>query len=378
MTRSEVWRASGEGIVRVPPSSMMLESKLESWIEAEPGIRGALLIIGRQVTTRNGGRLDLLAMDILGDLHVIELKRDRASSLVVSQVLSYGAWVQPLSKDEVRRVFRRYRPDVSLEAVFRECFSAEMPDKINAAQHYAIVAVEVDQATEDSVQVLAAEGVRIKLVLFEHFEDRGADYFVRLTLARSPQRKRGRLKAEFVEERERRKAPKIAGSSTRRTPLTGSDPTESPQRLCSNEAHPHTGESCSWSRSEATAGAARVIAVVKKPETTVGSFDDQIEQFWLWFSPQFQRDHYAYDWLYSLYSDWAKSGGDQAPLIHMVFVRRLKPIATASGHWVDNRARPAALTRAHEPLMDRFPDTLPSKCNAARHGLRRVRKAFNS
>jgi hypothetical protein len=376
MARSEVWRASGEGVVRVPPSSMMLESKLESWIEAEPGILGALLIIGRQVTTGNGGRVDLLAMDILGDLHVIELKRDRASSLVVSQVLSYGAWVQPLSEDEVRRVFRRYRPDTSMEEAFLECFGAEIPDKINAAQHYVIVAVEVDQATEDSVQVLAAEGVRIKLVLFEHFEDRGADYFVRLTLARSPQRKRGRLKPGVVEERERHEAPGIPNSPARKAPLAGSDTTESPQRLCSNEAHPHTGESCSWSRSEATAGVARVIAVVKKPETTVDSFDDQIEQFWLWFSPQFRRDHYAYDWLFRLYSDWAKSGGDQAPLIHMVFVRRLKPIATASEHWVDNRARPAALTRAHEPLMDRIPDTLPSKWNAARHGLRRIRRAM--
>jgi len=67
MARSEVWRAFGEGVLQVLPSSTMLESKLEAWIEDEPLIVGALLIIGRRVTTDTGGRIDLLAMDVIGN-----------------------------------------------------------------------------------------------------------------------------------------------------------------------------------------------------------------------------------------------------------------------------------------------------------------------
>jgi len=36
-----------------------------------------LLIVGQQVHTNSGNRLDLLGMDVDGDLHLIELKRDR-------------------------------------------------------------------------------------------------------------------------------------------------------------------------------------------------------------------------------------------------------------------------------------------------------------
>lgn len=36
-----------------------------------------MLIVGQQVRTERGDRLDILGTDVDGDLHIIELKRDR-------------------------------------------------------------------------------------------------------------------------------------------------------------------------------------------------------------------------------------------------------------------------------------------------------------
>ena len=56
-----------------------------------------LLIIGRQVRTQFGGRIDLLAIDPEGDLLIIELKKDRTPREIVAQVLDYASWVNHLS-----------------------------------------------------------------------------------------------------------------------------------------------------------------------------------------------------------------------------------------------------------------------------------------
>jgi len=369
MTRSEVWRALGGTVVQIPPSTTLLEAKLESWIEENPSILGALLVIGRQVKTDVGGRIDLLAMDALGNLHVIELKRDRASALVVSQVLSYGAWIERLVDGDVHKIFRRYRKNASLNEAFSSRFGSELPEQVNVAQHYVIVAVEVDQATEDSVQVLTGQGFRIELVLFEHFEDRGADYVVRVTYA-APRSLRRRARARSSSN----DPVSVTSASPTGTPAEG-EPV-APGRSCFDHAHPHMGKSCTWSASEAGIGSAAVVAVVKKPERTIASLDEEVDGFWTCFYLEFTRDFYAYKWLYVLYLDWAKNNRRGAPLLRRAFVKRLRLVATASGEWIDNRARPAVAARSYEPLMERVPDSLPVPSNVARRGLRRMRRAL--
>ena len=44
-----------------------------------------VLIIGRQLRTPSGGRIDLLAIDQLGDIVILELKRDRTPREVVAR-----------------------------------------------------------------------------------------------------------------------------------------------------------------------------------------------------------------------------------------------------------------------------------------------------
>ena len=68
-----VW-ANREGVLSpLPKQPLDREERLEEWIERDSSLLGLdLLIIGRQVVTPFGGRIDLLALDAQGDLIIIE------------------------------------------------------------------------------------------------------------------------------------------------------------------------------------------------------------------------------------------------------------------------------------------------------------------
>lgn len=75
----KLWRVVQETELKeLPTSSLEAEYILEDWIAKDSSLLGMeLLMIGRQVTTDFGGRIDLLAIDRQGDVTIIELKTDR-------------------------------------------------------------------------------------------------------------------------------------------------------------------------------------------------------------------------------------------------------------------------------------------------------------
>jgi RecB family endonuclease NucS len=93
-----------------PSSSLDAEKRLEEVLENGIGVLGLdrLLLIGRQVPTRFGKFIDLLALGPSGDLYVVELKRDRTPREVVAQALDYGSWVRELGYDEIAAIFSEY------------------------------------------------------------------------------------------------------------------------------------------------------------------------------------------------------------------------------------------------------------------------------
>ena len=57
-----LWKVDGDSLKEVEKHVLDKEERLENWIEKDPSILGLdLLIIGRQVTTENRGRIDILA-----------------------------------------------------------------------------------------------------------------------------------------------------------------------------------------------------------------------------------------------------------------------------------------------------------------------------
>jgi len=70
-----LWNTHENGVEQIEFSSMGLESELEDILDREISIASpGWMIVGRQVQTSHGKRIDLLAINGDGNLVVIELK----------------------------------------------------------------------------------------------------------------------------------------------------------------------------------------------------------------------------------------------------------------------------------------------------------------
>ena len=148
-----------------------------------------LMVIGREVVTTYGGRIDLLAIDADGNLIVFELKRGQTPREVVSQTLDYGSWVRNLSSEEIATIFVDYQRDTLKKATpkgineaLQEKFDL-IPDELNSSHRLVIVAEELDPSTERIVSYLQeAHDVDINVVFFRTFQDEDRLYLTRTWL----------------------------------------------------------------------------------------------------------------------------------------------------------------------------------------------------
>lgn len=177
-----VWRVD-QGVVSLPSSGMPNEERLEDLIEAEPSILGEpLLVIGRQVGTAHGKRVDLLAIDVEGALHVLELKRDRTPRDVIAQALDYGSWAQSLSHEAILEIFQSYKPGHALEVAYEEAFGGSLPDELNSGHYLTIVAADIDPESQRIVEYLASFDIPVNVVFFRYFKDGDREYVARTWL----------------------------------------------------------------------------------------------------------------------------------------------------------------------------------------------------
>lgn len=172
-----IWRIDGDTRAIVP-ARMDREERLESIVHGDVSILGLdVMIVGRQVPTDYGKRIDLLAIDGDGALVVVELKRDRTPRDVVAQLLDYGSWVKGLGRDDIARIWSE-QADVAFEEGFRGRFGA-MPETLNESHRLVIVASELDPSTERIVSYLSESGIPINAVFFRCFHDEGREYLTR-------------------------------------------------------------------------------------------------------------------------------------------------------------------------------------------------------
>ena len=185
-----MWRIDGDEPRPLTTSVLPAEKDLHEFLRRDPSLLGErLLVIGSEVITPYGARLDLLAIDADGNLHVLELKRDKTPREVVAQVLDYGSWVTDLSRDEIIDIAGRHL-DQPLETAFYEVFDSAPPDELNGSDlHLTIVATELDASSERIVTYLRGFDVPVNAVFFSYLEDDGRRYLARSWLAASDEEK---------------------------------------------------------------------------------------------------------------------------------------------------------------------------------------------
>lgn len=178
-----MWRIDGAEPRALTASALPAEKDLHEFLKRDPSLLGErLLVIGSEVITPFGPRLDLLAIDAEGCLHLLELKRDKTPREVVAQVLDYGSWVSTLSREDVIDIANRHLSQ-PFEAAFEDVFGGAPPDELNHDLHLTVVAAELDASSERIVNYLRTFGVPVNAVFFSYLEDEGRRYLARSWLA---------------------------------------------------------------------------------------------------------------------------------------------------------------------------------------------------
>jgi hypothetical protein len=150
------------------------EARLETWIKNDISIiSNNLMVIGTQVQTSYGHKIDILAINSSGELVVIELKRDKTYREVVVQGLDYATWVKNLTYDEINTIFNKSNPDnLELSETFSEKFEREI-EEYNTDHKILIVGSEIDDSTRRIIEYLSGEpyNVNINALSFNYFKD---------------------------------------------------------------------------------------------------------------------------------------------------------------------------------------------------------------
>ncbi|NOX94630.1 MAG: hypothetical protein GXP04_05895 [Alphaproteobacteria bacterium] len=153
------------------------EATIEGWVVDDLSLIGVDgVIIGQQVETDHGKRIDILALDQDGNLIIVELKRDRSPRDIVAQILDYASWVCRLTTNEVHELAQA-KIGRSLSEVYRNKFDKSLPETLNATHQMIVVASEVDEATKRIIEYLSEEhSVGINASFFNVFEQDGKEW----------------------------------------------------------------------------------------------------------------------------------------------------------------------------------------------------------
>ncbi len=175
MQQVRLWEVTPDGSLQSMPSAEInLEQDLENWLTKNISILDPnLLVIGRQVETGFGGKIDLLCLNSDGDIIVLELKKGKTPREVAAQALEYASWVSSLSTQEITSKANSYLTDSGgLNSAFYQKFGLTLPDDLNQTHSSLIVAESIDPSTERIVRYLSTMDVPINAAAIQHFNDK--------------------------------------------------------------------------------------------------------------------------------------------------------------------------------------------------------------
>lgn len=178
-----IWKL-GDRPVRLDPTPLDAESRLEDMIAADPDVLApGLLVLGRQIATPHGGFVDLLCLDREGRVHVVELKRGKTPREVVAQALDYASWAQGLDYAALKGLFEEKHPGVVFEQAFEDRFGGPPPEDLNESHEIVVVSSQLDPSTERIIGYLADTwGLPVNAVFFRCFRDGPGEYLTRTWL----------------------------------------------------------------------------------------------------------------------------------------------------------------------------------------------------
>jgi hypothetical protein len=194
---------------------------IEEWVEKNPEILDEdLLIIQKEFDgfDDTNERLDLLALDVEGNIVVIELKRDDSGTDVNWQAIKYAAYCSTLNNDDILEIYSDYLGKVGVNSEFTK---AEASKKIaeflgtseddlslNAKQRIILVTKQYRKEVLATVMWLLDNDIDVKCVRIQPYKDEntGSLYLIPTVILPPPNTEDYRIKKnEIRREQEARK-----------------------------------------------------------------------------------------------------------------------------------------------------------------------------
>lgn len=177
MQEIKLWEIENNSVKQIEKSKLDYENRLEKWLLEDISILSSnLVVIGSQVLTPYGKIIDILAINTVGEVVIIELKRDKTYREVVAQVLDYATWIKDLDYDDLNTILNKYGKTEykDIEDLFSSTFNKEVDDiDFNSDHKMLIVGSEIDDSTIRIINYLSQEpySLNINAVNFNYFKN---------------------------------------------------------------------------------------------------------------------------------------------------------------------------------------------------------------
>lgn len=184
MQQIKIWEIDNDTVKQINKSRLDYENRLEKWLIDDISIlSNNLIILGSQVLTPYGKIIDILAINRIGEIVIIELKRDKTYREVVAQVLDYATWVKDLDYDDLNTIFNKHNKSEfqDIEDLYSATFNSEPKDiDFNSDHKMLIVGSEIDDSTVRIINYLSQEpySININAVNFNYFKNENGKEFL--------------------------------------------------------------------------------------------------------------------------------------------------------------------------------------------------------
>lgn len=171
---------------------------LEPWLESNAGILGPeIIIIGRQTMSKSGP-IDLLGIDKIGNVVIVEIKRDKLPREALAQAIDYASDAAEWSIEKLGEICSEYSGK-TLEETFAESF----PDvdvenlNINDTQRIILVGFSVEASLERMIEWLSDNfNVNINAVVLSYIKTASGDELLTKTTIISEELEQERVKKQ--------------------------------------------------------------------------------------------------------------------------------------------------------------------------------------
>src|SRR5664280_128091 len=177
MEQIKLWKIESDDVIKISKESVDYEHRLEKWLIEDISILSEnLAVLGCQIVSPYGKKIDILSINSNGELVIIEFKHKKPNSEVITQLLDSATWIKELCYDELTNILNTYGKSeyTDIKEFFVATFNNNAEEiELNSDHQMIIVGSEIDESTVRIINYLAKEPFYLKInaVNFNYYRD---------------------------------------------------------------------------------------------------------------------------------------------------------------------------------------------------------------